>query len=194
MGVMMSSTVGDTPPLADSADRGTITAPRLAARVAQVFIAAQTAVQLVIGAAGGSQMPGFQVAVQILLWTVTGSVVSFLVWFRRCRRNAELFAPGTQKHPSGFAVGGWFIPVAMWWIPRRVTADIWRASGVTGTAWLVDVWWAAWLLKSVGAGIVTQAGGPSVYVTAAVVALPAGVLAVALIERITTAQAARLSV
>lgn len=80
----------------------------------------------------------------------------------------------------------------MWWIPRRVTVDIWRASGVVGTAWLVDVWWAAWLLKSVGAGIVARAGGLSVYTAAAVMALPAGALAVALIQRITTAQRARL--
>lgn len=190
---MMSSTAGGTPPLAASAGRGAVADPRPAAKAAQVFIAVQTAVQLVLGAGGGSHMPGFQVAVQVLVWTTVGSVVSFLVWLRRCRRNAELFAPGTQRYAAGFAVGGWFIPVAMWWIPRRVAADVWRAGGVAGTAWLVDVWWAAWLLKSVGVGIVTQAGGPSVYVTAAVVALPAGGLAVALIQRITAAQTARLS-
>jgi hypothetical protein len=63
----------------------------------------------------------------------------FLSWFRRCRLNAELFAPGTHKYAPGFAVGAWFIPVAMWWIPRRIALDIRWAGSPVGAAWLLKL-------------------------------------------------------
>ncbi|MBW1596330.1 DUF4328 domain-containing protein [Streptomyces sp. JJ38] len=54
--------------------------------------------------------------------------VPTLCWFWRVRSNAEVFAPGGHRYPPGMAVGSWFIPVAGWIIPGKVTFDIWDAS------------------------------------------------------------------
>ncbi|MFC8715955.1 DUF4328 domain-containing protein [Kitasatospora sp. NPDC057198] len=74
-----------------------------------------------------------------------GAVVGFLLWFRRSRLNAEFLAPGSWRYSAGFAVGAWFVPLVMWWIPRRIALDIWRASPPATGAWVVDAWWAAWV-------------------------------------------------
>ncbi|WP_280669258.1 MULTISPECIES: DUF4328 domain-containing protein [unclassified Kitasatospora] len=128
------------------------------------------------------------VTLQSLLSTAT--IVVFVIWFRRCRLNAQAYAPGAHKYTSGYAVGGWFIPVAMWWIPRRITVDVWRASGLAGT-WPVNVWWVAWLAK--WAAVVATpylsvdwtAFSPLIQVTN----LVAAVLAVLMIQRLSAAQA-----
>ena len=54
--------------------------------------------------------------------------------------TAEVLAPGTHGYSPGFAVWGWFIPVALLWIPRRVALDVRRASGPTGGSLLVEGW------------------------------------------------------
>ncbi|MCT9006128.1 DUF4328 domain-containing protein [Streptomyces rhizosphaerihabitans] len=164
---------------------------RKIARVAQVLIVVYTLTQLGLWLTGGTRTTVFRMAVPLLLLATVGSAIAFLVWFRRCRENAEILAPGTQKYSPGLAVGAWFIPVAMWWIPRRVAADIVRASGVEGGTVLVNVWWGVWLVKTAGgliaAWVTGQGGGYTVYDQVAGVI--AAVLVVLLIQRITTAQA-----
>ncbi|WP_301127689.1 protein kinase domain-containing protein [Streptomyces cacaoi] len=84
--------------------------------------------------------------------TTVPVVVLWCLWFRRLRRNAELFRPGGIRHTVSMAVGSWFIPVANLWIPKRVTNDVWKASKDPAkkrrsvlTPWLLRVWWAAWV-------------------------------------------------
>lgn len=159
------------------------------ARAAQVLIAAQCLSQLGVGLVGGTRWEYYPVAVTPLLALFIGSVVTFLRWFRQCRVNAAILAPGSQRYGPGLATGAWFIPFAMLWVPRRVAADIARASGVRGAAWLVNAWWAAWLVRTLSPGAVGEGAGFSrVEVTSALVA---GVLVVLLIDRITAAQMAR---
>ncbi|WP_448318575.1 DUF4328 domain-containing protein [Streptomyces sp. CO7] len=72
----------------------------------------------------------------------------FLVWFHRVRSNAEVFAPGEHRKTPGWAIGGWFVPVANLWFPRQIAGDIWRASerpGAPGAGVLLNLWWALWL-------------------------------------------------
>ncbi|MFJ4679230.1 DUF4328 domain-containing protein [Kitasatospora sp. NPDC088783] len=123
--------------------------PRRLALAAQVVIGAQAVLQVAVGVAGGTRSALFTWTLPASVLLYFGGIVVFLCWFRRCRRNAEVFAPGTHRYAPGFAVGAWFIPLAMWWIPRRVALDIHRASGTGGT-WVVDAWWAAWLAKTLG--------------------------------------------
>ncbi|MER7535836.1 DUF4328 domain-containing protein [Streptomyces sp. NPDC097704] len=88
-------------------------------------------------------------------WLKDGSVLlgvlqlacwaSFLVWFHRARCNAEVLAPGTHKYAPGFALGAWIIPLAMWWLPRRIALDVRRAGGPPRDAWLINAWWFVWL-------------------------------------------------
>ncbi|MFJ4183728.1 DUF4328 domain-containing protein [Kitasatospora sp. NPDC089509] len=169
--------------------------PRSLAVAAQVLIAAQTALQVVLAAAGGIRTELFRQCAPLNAPLFIGAVVVFLCWFRRCRLNAERFAPRTHKYSTGFAVGAWFIPGAMWWIPRQVALDIWRASPSAGGAWLIDAWWVAFLAKTVG-GVVLELTLPFQYLYSpydAAVAVVAAVLAVLVIRGTTAGQYAAAS-
>ncbi|MFE3827513.1 DUF4328 domain-containing protein [Streptomyces sp. NPDC059092] len=84
---------------------------------------------------------------------VLATAVVFLVWFHRVRRNADVFDPSAHRMSAGWAIGGWFVPFANFWLPRRVAGDIWAAStrpGPDGAAprvsyALVNAWWTAWV-------------------------------------------------
>ncbi|MFD6830238.1 MULTISPECIES: DUF4328 domain-containing protein [Streptomyces] len=80
-----------------------------------------------------------------------GSIVVFLVWFRRTRVNAEVFDPYGHTMRRGWAVGGWFVPVVSLWFPRRIASETWHAcvSPVDrrGTL-LLNLWWSTFLVDN----------------------------------------------
>ncbi|MBD0694701.1 DUF4328 domain-containing protein [Streptomyces sp. CBMA123] len=57
-----------------------------------------------------------------------GSVVAFLAWFHQVRVNAEFLAPHGHRYRRMWALVGWFVPVANFWLPRQITGDIWQAG------------------------------------------------------------------
>ncbi|GGV48205.1 hypothetical protein GCM10010495_77440 [Kitasatospora herbaricolor] len=175
---------------------GPVADPRRLALAAQVLIAVQTAAQLTVAVAGGTRSKFFAQFVPISMPLFLATIIVFLCWFRRCRLNAELFAPGTHKYSAGLAVGAWFIPGAMWWIPRRVALDIWRANSPTGGAWLINAWWVAWLAKTVGGAVAVRLGarpyGYSLYDE--VVGVVAAALAILVIQQVTARQDAKVRV
>ncbi|MET7858723.1 DUF4328 domain-containing protein [Streptomyces sp. NPDC005318] len=123
------------------------------------------------------------------------TLVTFLLWFRRCRYNAQALSVGPFAHSPGWAVGAWFTPVLMWWRPRRIALDIHRAIGhdpaPDTTITLINAWWAAWIAHMAGAMMAaSSAYADSVVVLAASQALYliAAVLLVLVIQRITAAQ------
>ncbi|MFF7649047.1 DUF4328 domain-containing protein [Streptomyces sp. NPDC007983] len=63
---------------------------------------------------------------------VVALVVLWLVWFRRTYINATVLSPGRLRFGSGYAVGAWFIPVALLWIPKQIANDIWTGSTPPG--------------------------------------------------------------
>lgn len=78
--------------------------------------------------------------------------VAFLVWLWRARVNAELVSgAAAHRRSRGWAVGGWFVPVANLWIPYQVVADVWRASSPRWPATVAPVtaWWALLLASTV---------------------------------------------
>ncbi|RLU90427.1 hypothetical protein CTZ27_21085 [Streptomyces griseocarneus] len=80
--------------------------------------------------------------------------VLWVVWFRRARVNAELFAPGTHRFSTGWAVGAWFTPVVNLWFPKQIADDIHRASSPVGqpaSKGLLNAWWTLWI----GSAVVT---------------------------------------
>ncbi|MGW4815976.1 DUF4328 domain-containing protein [Kitasatospora cineracea] len=168
--------------------------PRRLALATQVIIGAQAVLQVAVGVAGGTRSALFVQTLPVSVLLYFGGIVVFLCWFRRCRRNAEVFAPGTHRYAPGFAVGAWFIPLAMWWIPRRVALDIHRASGTGGGTWVVDAWWAAWLAKSLGGVIAMRfqehPNGFSLYNQATAVA--AAALAILFVRQVTAGQDAKV--
>ncbi|MFF3211908.1 DUF4328 domain-containing protein [Streptomyces sp. NPDC002886] len=117
------------------------------ALVAQSLIATSALTDVYVIATGGKDSPWlaedmvpFPGVLQVACW------IAFLVWFRRVRCNAEVLAPGSHKYTPGFALGAWIIPLAMWWLPRRITLDVHRAGGPPRDAWLINAWWLVWLL------------------------------------------------
>ncbi|WP_216590190.1 DUF4328 domain-containing protein [Streptomyces brasiliscabiei] len=82
--------------------------------------------------------------------TYVATIIVFVFWFHRVRVNAEVFDPFGHRKKRGWAIGGWFVPLANLWIPRRIAVDCWDASG----PWrkprshaLVNAWWTLWLLS-----------------------------------------------
>ncbi|MFF1900222.1 DUF4328 domain-containing protein [Streptomyces sp. NPDC058206] len=123
------------------------------------------------------------------------TIVTFLLWFRRCRYNAQAVSVGPFTHSAGWAVGAWFTPVLMWWRPRRIALDMHRAVGhdpaPDTTVTLINAWWAARLAHLVAATIAATtryAHSVPLLVTAQALYLISGVLVVLVIQRITAAQ------
>ncbi|MFC9672864.1 MULTISPECIES: DUF4328 domain-containing protein [unclassified Streptomyces] len=86
---------------------------------------------------------------------LVATAVVFIVWFRRVRINAEVFLPEGHTHSRGWATWGWFVPIANFFIPRRVAADIWNASrrepglmGARPVSAVVNRWWGLWLASN----------------------------------------------
>ncbi|MFJ5553311.1 DUF4328 domain-containing protein [Streptomyces sp. NPDC093225] len=102
----------------------------------------------------GDTMNGVAGTLQSAATLVTGIV--FIVWFHRVRTNAEVFAPGADKRKRGWAIGGWFVPIANLWIPYRIAVDTWGSSTpfeadgsyrrVPLTA--VNFWWGVFVLST----------------------------------------------
>ncbi|MFE6697263.1 DUF4328 domain-containing protein [Streptomyces sp. NPDC057718] len=146
--------------------------------------------------------------VQSLAFLVTAVV--FIIWFHRTRRNAEVFDPSVQRMGPGWAVGGWFVPVANFWFPYRVAAGIWEASArprpdeslrdIPRTT--LNLWWAAWvgtlLLARVSGRMWDRATEPAEIARAAglvaasdALDIVAAVLAILFVRAVTRMQAER---
>jgi hypothetical protein len=75
--------------------------------------------------------------------------VVFVVWFFLMRRSTGLLAPDRFRKGPGWAVGGWFVPVACLWIPYRIAVDMWAAASPLPSGngpfrapmWPVNLWW-----------------------------------------------------
>ncbi|MEU4497552.1 DUF4328 domain-containing protein [Streptomyces sp. NPDC023998] len=88
------------------------------------------------------------------------TAVVFIIWFHRVRANADVFAPDLQRRGRGWAIGGWFVPIGNFYLPRAIAADIWAASrqdpygrGKQEPHTIVNVWWIAWLVANLVNGI-----------------------------------------
>lgn len=175
---------------------------------------------LAAGRPGGEFMDGSGVTRAADLQALTAAlsvfltlplIVVFLVWFRRVRVNAEVFAPDAHRLSPGWAVGAWFVPLFSFWRPRRVALDTWTASAPLGPDGrrqdvphgTVNAWWTAWvcaqLLSATGgddavgrtAGAVTASSG--LEFCTAVADLVAALLAVVFVRRLTALQAGRVA-
>ena len=78
----------------------------------------------------------------------------FIRWMHRAHRNVDAIAPSWRRHGTGWAIGGWFVPILGLWRPKQVINDIWRASagrdaclGEREPGALLLVWWIGFLLS-----------------------------------------------
>jgi len=87
-------------------------------------------------------------------------VPCFIVWCWRAAKNQQALGRAPERLGSGWAVGGWFVPVANFVIPVLVVQDLWRGSDVriargdprwriADRSWLVGWWWGLFVVALV---------------------------------------------
>lgn len=105
------------------------------------------------------------VVVLALLALSVGSLVSgilFIIWLFKASNAMDRRGPIGRSWSSGWAIGGWFIPLASLVIPKLVFAELERIAQVPyggvpiGERWkpyprsgISDLWWLMWVSASV---------------------------------------------
>jgi hypothetical protein len=90
--------------------------------------------------------------VQLLL------AVLFITWNFRAAKNNEALDRHHPRFAPGWAIGGWFIPIANLVIPVMLMQDLWRGATPEiprgDPTWrrargavLIGLWWTVWLLS-----------------------------------------------
>jgi hypothetical protein len=102
------------------------------------------------------------------LWGLAAAVVAVLVimWWYQAYRAIEAAPALGRSWSPGWAIGGWFIPVASLVIPKLVLNEIDRVSSAAEegdavewrgrrTLGMTNWWWALWVVGSTAAGMGT---------------------------------------
>lgn len=121
---------------------------------------------------------------QLRTLTVLVCAAVFILWFHRIRLRAGMLAPTAFRRGPGWAIGGWFVPVACLWMPYRIANEAWTVGlrGAKGPFWPLNLWWASFvgsLLLSRYASVSAQRAedlGP--FLDAVTVGMVAGALSV----------------
>jgi eukaryotic-like serine/threonine-protein kinase len=167
---------------------------------------------------GFSGLKGATIALEFVSAPVgIALAVMWLVWFWRTRLNAESFSPGRIRYAEGMAVGGWLIPFVNVIIPKQVINDIWTASNPAVPQWhgygprptsrrgLVNGWWTMWLIYFFfglfssweswydASSIEDAEGTIALALFTDLFSIPAAILALILVSRLTTIQDERLA-
>jgi hypothetical protein len=90
---------------------------------------------------------------EIALYVVTG--ILFIAWFHQAYKNVARLGVAGMRWSSGWAIGGWFVPILNLVRPKTIINDIWRGSdpglrigstlGQDGPPLLYQVWWGMWI-------------------------------------------------
>jgi hypothetical protein len=84
--------------------------------------------------------------------------VVFVVFLYRGSKNTELWDRSGRTWTPGWAIAGWFIPLANFVIPFLVVRDIWRRTptspevrnGRPIASWILWAWWVPFVVGAVG--------------------------------------------
>lgn len=146
---------------------------------------------------------------QLLVYTA--AAILFIRWFSRAYKNLEPLG-AVRRFSTGWAIGGWFVPILGVWRPKQIANDIWRGTDPTrhlGTsgeeahvAPVVQWWWAAFLisaaLQNVGTRLYVSGDDPASLRTSDVVSMigdgldaVAAALAIVVVGAITARESAR---
>jgi hypothetical protein len=94
----------------------------------------------------------------LLALTVLAIVPCFIVWCFRAAKNQEALGREPERLGAGWAIAGWFIPLANFVIPVLVIQDLWRGSDariergdprwrIADRSWLIGWWWGLFLVS-----------------------------------------------
>jgi hypothetical protein len=80
--------------------------------------------------------------------------VLLIIWLWRAYSNTRALGATPWRWARGWAVGGWFIPLANFVIPKMLINDVWRGADARApgnprwrklpVAAIVTVWWVLW--------------------------------------------------
>ncbi|WP_051878403.1 DUF4328 domain-containing protein [Streptomyces sp. NRRL B-24720] len=131
---------------------------------------------------------------RLLAFLVTGIV--FLRWLWQMRVNAEALAPRGHRMKRGWTTGAWLVPVACFFLPKRIINDIWAASSPPDrprrTDALLTSWWLLFVAAQLLAFPSTSRGPLSTETAGAALYVLAGVLGIGVVRRLAAMQRARL--
>ncbi len=72
-------------------------------------------------------------------------------WLFQARKNAEVLAPGRHhSRKSGWAWGGWIVPIVSFWFPFQVVRDVHKAVTPRSVTPVIGWWWALFLATVIG--------------------------------------------
>ena len=136
-----------------------------------------------------------------------GTGIAFAVWTYRVYSNLRPLGAERPRFGTGWAIGGWLVPVLNYWRPKQIVNDAWRAADPAiplyrNQAWhgrsvaaTLDWWWALWVGSSVG--VLTtlllpiSAGTAATAVLVDAVRIAAAVLAAGVVSRLSRRQTVR---
>jgi hypothetical protein len=107
----------------------------------------------------------------ISFWAWALCAAGFVVWTHRTYRNLGALGASGLRFRSGWAIGGWFVPILAIWRPKQILNDTWRASdrdlpastdrgawGDRSTPLLMTAWWVLWIVGAFAERISVQLG------------------------------------
>jgi len=137
------------------------------------------------------------------------ALVLLIIWTWRSAHNAQALGRTGARLAPGWAIAGWFIPLANFVLLYLIFSDLWRSSDPTsgrGTSWrslsgatLVRLWWAVYLggLIVFGGATALAVGGVNgesstraLLVTGGIILSVATLLSILVVRRITERQEA----
>jgi hypothetical protein len=94
------------------------------------------------------RVSGAGVATSLTL-LVTAAV--FITWFALLVKRLYPGRSERFRYRSGWSIGGWFIPLANFVIPKQMVDDAWRAAGdrARSVPAVFHLWWALYVVSSV---------------------------------------------
>ena len=110
-------------------------------RLNDVFVTTGSTIEMRQAINSSSSVGGF------LSLAILGTIVVFIMWFYRSRRNAAALGDRVEYSP-GMAIGGWFIPLANLILPIQIAVGMWSPKMVPNRKSMLvpALWWATFLV------------------------------------------------
>lgn len=169
------------------------------------------AIDVGLAATGHGALAGASGSAPAALLTTLGLVeipvylfagIAFICWLYRARTNVDAWQARGLRWSSGWAIGGWFIPLGNLVIPKQVVDEVRGASAApglgapvgAGSTPLIWAWWLCYLLGDIlsSCGGIARDNTAVIGAFASLLLLAAGALAIQVIRDITALQEGRL--